>query len=93
LDVLHGPTSGTVRVSAHICTAQAPVYDIDRPARRRSFYSAVVRDGLPNEQVALLDRDMLLELWPDLNLPRRCRETWTAKFPELALLPVRALAV
>ena len=93
LDVLHGPTSGQVRVPAHICTAPDPVYNIDRLARRRSFYSAVVRDGLPEDQAAFLDRETLLELWPDLNLPRRCRETWTAKFPELAVLPVRALAV
>jgi len=93
LDALHGPTSGTVRVSAHICTAPEPVYDVDCPKQRWALYSAVVRDGLAEEQAALLDRAMLLELWPDLNLPRRCRETWTGRFPALALLPVRALAV
>ena len=93
LDDLHGPTAGQVRVPSHISTAPNPVYDIDRPARRWSMYSAVVRDGTATEQAALLDRATLIELWPDLNLPRRCRETWTARFPELAALPVRALAV
>ena len=49
-----------------------------------SLYSAVVRDGLPNEQAAFLDRGMLLALWPDLNLPARCRAIWEDKFSVLA---------
>lgn len=93
LDDLHGPTSGVIRVSSHINTAPEPTYDLDDPGDLWAGYSAIVRDGYADEQTALLDRATLLRLWPDLNLPRRCRETWTAKFAELRVLPVRALSV
>lgn len=93
LDDLHGPTSGVVRVSRHINTAPSPTYNFDDDGDQLAGYSAIVRDGDPNEQSALLDRATLLRLWPDLNLPKRCRETWTERFAELRALPVRALSV
>ncbi len=93
LDQLRGPTSGTIRVSSHICTAPEPVYNLDTVAGLWTAYSAIVRDGLAAEQVDLLDRSELIRLWPDLNLPKRCRDLWAAKFPELRSLPVRALCV
>jgi hypothetical protein len=93
LEDLRGPTSGVVRVPHSINTAPNPVYDYDDPSDRWAGYSAIVRDGTAGEQEQFLDRDTLIRLWPDLNLPRRCREVWTAKFRELAVLPVRALVV
>ena len=93
LDDLRGPTSGAVRVSAHINTAPEPVYDLDSPSGLLIAYSAIVRDGYPQEHVALLDRATLLRLWPDLRLPKRCSDTWTAQFPELLALGLRAPAV
>lgn len=93
LDELRGPTSGVVRVSSHINTAPNPTYDFDDSGDLWAGYSAIVRDGYADEQAALLDRATLVRLWPDLNLPKRCRDTWTAKFAELRALPVRALAV
>lgn len=84
LDELHGPTSGIVRVRPHINTSPNPVYDLAKPSQQWSLYSAVVRDGLPSEQAAILNRDMLCTLWVGLNLPTRCRAIWEAKFPPLA---------
>ncbi len=84
LDDLQGPTSGLVRVSPRIDTSLNPVYDVSSPSNRWSLYSAVVRDGLPADQVAILDRGLLLAMWVDLNLPVRCRRIWEDKFPELA---------
>lgn len=86
LDELRGPTAGIVRVRPHINTSPHPVYDLSKPSQLWSLYSAVVRDGLPGEQVAILNRHLLLALWPDLNLPVRCRAVWEGKFPELAEL-------
>lgn len=83
LGELEGPTAGTVRARPHINTSPDPVYDLAKPSQRWSLYSAVVRDGLASEQSALLNRALLLALWPDLNLPTRCREVWEVKFPEL----------
>lgn len=92
LDELHGPTSGTVRVRPHINTSPDPVYDLASPSQVWSLYSAVVRDGLPSEQSALLDRNILVALWTELNLPMRCRAIWEEKFPELAAVsPAKAV--
>ncbi len=84
LDDLRGPTSGVVRVRPRIDTSPDPVYDLADPGQRWSLYNAVVREGLPSEQAAILNRALLIDSWADLNLPARCRATWEARFPELA---------
>ncbi|WP_159619731.1 hypothetical protein [Ruania rhizosphaerae] len=93
LTSLRGPTSGVIRVPHHINTAPQATYDLDDAADLWAAYSAIVRDGHPEDHIAFLNREVLLRLWPDLNLPRRCREAWTSAFPELRVLPVRALVV
>lgn len=84
LDELCGPVSGVVRVRPRINTSPDPVFDLADPGQRWSLYSAVVRDGLPSEQAAILNHATLLALWAELNLPARCRAIWEDKFPELA---------
>lgn len=87
LDQLRGPVSGVVQVRPHIDTSPDPVYEVADPTQRWSLYSAVVRDGLPGEQEAILNKALLLMLWPELNLPIRCRATWEERFPELGQTP------
>jgi len=36
------------------------------------------------DQVALLDRDLLVKVWPELMLPARVRGLWESHFPELS---------
>jgi len=84
LDDLRGPTSGVVTVGPHIDTSLDPSYEVSDPKRARELYSATVRDGFVPDHVRILDRSLLLRLWPDLNLPVRCRAIWEQKFPELA---------
>lgn len=84
LDDLLGPRSGVVTVGPHIDTRPGAEYDLSNPKLRWGLYSAVVRDGLASEQAEYLDRGLLVELWPELNLPSRCRALWEGKFPELA---------
>jgi len=84
LDDLHGPVTGTVRVKPHIDTSPNPVYDLGNDGLRWHLYSAVVWEGTPREQADILDRQVLVDLWSPLNLPRRCRALWEDKFPELA---------
>jgi hypothetical protein len=85
LDELHGPITGTVEVQGHIDTSLKPIYDLADPLRRWSLYTRVVRSGTAVEQAAFLDRATLVELWPSLILPERCRAAWVGKFPELAV--------
>ena len=84
LDDLRGPTSGVVTVGPHIDTSLNPVYEVSDPRRARELYGATVRDGSVVDQVRILDRRLLLRLWPQLNLPTRCRALWEQRFPELA---------
>ncbi|AXE37233.1 hypothetical protein [Acidipropionibacterium virtanenii] len=84
LDDLHGPTTGRVRVGGHIDTSLNPVYDLGNAEDRWSLYSAVVRSGTRVDQMNLLDKGLLLTMWPSLNLPMRCRKTWQMRFTELA---------
>lgn len=83
LDQMQGPTEGTVTVGPHIDTRPQPTYDLADPNQRWGLYSAVVRDGRPVDQTRLLNRDLLIELWPELNLPTRCRHVWEARFPRV----------
>jgi hypothetical protein len=84
LDDLRGPTSGTVTVGPHIDTSLDPTYDVANPRRARELYSATVRDGSVADHARILDRRLLLRLWPQLTLPGRCRTLWEQRFPELA---------
>ncbi len=93
LDELQGPTSGVVRVRPHLNTSQDPTYDLGDPGELRALYSAVVRDGSAHDQRTLLHGPTLERLWPDLVLPRRCRDVWTDRFPHLRELGLRAVSV
>ena len=85
LDDLRGPTSGVVAVGPHIDTSLDPTYELGDPNRARELYGATVRDGFVADHVRVLDRRLLLRLWPQLNLPVRCRAIWEQTFPELAV--------
>jgi hypothetical protein len=84
LDALRGPTSGMVRVPSEINTSPEPVYSLDRRAWAISLYSDTAREGTTAQQEAILDKGLLLEYWPSMRLPPRCRAAWESKFPELA---------
>lgn len=83
LDLLRGPSQGTVRVAPNIDTGLRPVYDLSDPGRVRSLYAAVLRDGSAAQQEALLNRNMLVAVWSSLDLPERCRRLWEDRFPQL----------
>ena len=84
LDDLRGPIKGSVTVGPHIDTSPNPTYDLGRRTRKLELYSATVRDGFAADHATILNRQELFRLWPDLNLPSRCRAIWESKFPELA---------
>jgi hypothetical protein len=81
---LTGPTTGIVRVGGHIDTSPTPFYDLADSNQVWALYSRVVRDGTRQDQERLLNRALLVELWPTLQLPARCRLVWVSRFSELA---------
>ncbi|GHH76146.1 hypothetical protein GCM10017772_33980 [Promicromonospora soli] len=89
LDDLRGRTTGVIQVAPPISTAPDPRYDLSDEAMVKHLYSAVVRDGNAQDQEALLHRATLMRLWPELNLPVRCRAIWESKFPALVVRAAR----
>lgn len=83
LDQLRGPRHGTIRLPLHIHWGPDPAADLDTPGGREKAYASIIQEGRSIDQTELLNRDLLLEIWPDLWVARRCRQLWEAKFPEL----------
>jgi hypothetical protein len=84
LDALRGPATGRLTLPLHIWWAPAPTFDLADRSDLLVAYRAVVREGRAEDQEALLNRGLLLTVWPELRLPVRCREAWENAFPELA---------
>ena len=57
--------------------------DLDEPGGIGLAYRAVLAEGTADDQIAVLSRERLLAVWPDLMLPARVRTLWEDKFPEL----------
>lgn len=87
LDDLTGPTTGVVSVPSRLRPPPNNLYNLDDLDERISFYAHVIEEAQNTEDLAaLLNRDLLLQTWPYLVLPRHCYPKWHARFPELAAL-------
>jgi hypothetical protein len=85
LDALQGPLSGVVHLPSHIDTSARASYDLADVRRRAMLYAVVILEAWRDEDFAAwLNRDALIELWPDLQLPRPVRARWEAIHPVLA---------
>jgi hypothetical protein len=85
LDLLHGPSSGTVRLPAHLDWSGNAVYDLDAPGRIIDLYRAVlIEAATPQDLYGYLDAGILRRLWAMLWLPAQVRRSWEQKFPVLA---------
>jgi hypothetical protein len=83
LEDLHGPAAGTVRVGPPINTGLRQEWGLSSRDEVRWLYAATIRDGSVRDQQRILNPQLLMRLWPGLNLPTRCRAFWEAKFPRL----------
>jgi len=84
LDDLNGPTSGVVRLPHHLNWSGSPVYNLDNPDRLAEMYATVLREAsTPDDIPAHLNRHVLVRLWPTLGIPKRVRQLWRERFPEL----------
>lgn len=52
------------------------VYDLADRADRRLAYEIVLREGTPQDILRYVDGALLVDLWPDLTLPRDIRAAW-----------------
>jgi hypothetical protein len=81
---LRGPTTGTVTVPSHLDDQGDPRYDLTKRARVARMYEAVMhRAASVNDLRDWLDQDLLIKLWPELNIAPRLRGRWERRFPLL----------
>ncbi|AWZ08262.1 MULTISPECIES: hypothetical protein [unclassified Streptomyces] len=85
LKELAGPTHGVVELPLNVAWSGLRAYDVDRPRLRMGLYRTVLAEGQHEDLVNLLDRELLLELWPVLRtlVSGHLREAWEDAFPEL----------
>lgn len=84
LDQLRGPAHGVVDLGHSVLWSPAgSTVNLDEPGGVGLAYRAVLAEGTVDDQIAVLHRQRLLEVWPQLLLPARVRTLWEHRFPEL----------
>jgi hypothetical protein len=83
LSALRGPDTGALDLPTAVFWGPSHRFDLAETGQRRMAYRALVREGTPVIQEALLNKTLLLREWPNLILPSRCQALWEERFPEL----------
>ncbi|MQY16606.1 hypothetical protein SRB5_68080 [Streptomyces sp. RB5] len=88
LDELRGPTEGIVRPPATVVWSGLRAFDLGDERLRVSLYRTVLAEGVRGDLPALLNREILLRLWPTLRTltSDTIRGVWETEFPELRAL-------
>jgi hypothetical protein len=84
LDDLRGPRDGELVLPHHVHWGPRRDVNLGRKGDVLTAYQATISEGMVADQVAILNRSLLLELWPELILSTRVRSLWESRFPELA---------
>jgi hypothetical protein len=83
---LRGPAGGTVELPIWLFWHPNRTFDLDDLAIRRWVYQIVLREASRPEDLTLyLNGEILVELWPDLRLPKGVRRAWEEQHPSLSL--------
>lgn len=84
LEQLHGPAGGVVELSHSVLWAPGDGrVNLDEPGGTALAYQAVLAEGTVEDLVHVLHPGRLVTTWSELILPRRVREMWESRFPEL----------
>ena len=80
---LKGPTQGTVELPIWLFWYPDRTFDLDEPGMLPWMYQVVLREAGSTEDLAYLNGDMLIALWPELYLPKGVRQAWEDLHPQL----------
>lgn len=82
---LRGPVRGVVRLPLWLYwSGPSPAFDLGEPFLRRWLYEIVLREAASlGDLTSHLDGGTLVEMWPDLFLPRGVRQAWEELHPVL----------
>lgn len=88
LEELQGPTEGIVEPPATVVWSGLRAFDLAAERQRMSLYRTVLAEGMRKDLCTLLNRDVLLHLWPTLRTltSTTIRGVWEERFPELRAL-------
>jgi hypothetical protein len=75
-----------VTLPLHLVWSGLTTFDLDQPRLRMSYYRLVLAQGIHDDLIRYLHRDLLISLWPTLRMlvSRDVREAWESSFDELA---------
>jgi hypothetical protein len=83
LEDLRGPNDGEIVLPHHVHWGPRRDVNLSREGDVLTAYQATISEGTVADQVTILNRSILLELWPELILSARVRNLWESRFPEL----------
>jgi hypothetical protein len=85
LDELSGPVHGVVELPLHLDWSEQGRYRLDDVRELSVMYEVVLREAQDVDDLRrFLNGPMLRKVWHRLFLPRRVRELWERRFPDLA---------
>lgn len=85
LDTLRGPTGGRVELPLRLFWSGSDrTFDLDRPGTLRDVYETVLREATRfADLTTYLNHAVLVEVWPQLFLPKGVRHAWEDRHPAL----------
>ncbi len=84
LNALRGPATGMLELPISVHWGPHRTYDLSDLDDRVFAYQQLVREGTTADQEALLNADLLRQVWGEMILPERCLALWEDSFDELA---------
>jgi hypothetical protein len=87
---LRGPLHGQVELPVWLFWYPDRTFDLDEPGMLPWMYQIVLREAARTEDLAYLNEDTLLALWPTLFLPKGVRQAWEEQHPVLRAAAVPA---
>jgi hypothetical protein len=87
---LQGPAHGQVELPIWLFWFPDRTFDLDEPGMLPWMYQVVLREAGSTEDLAYLNGELLIALWPELHLPKGVRQAWEDQHPELHAAPVPA---
>ncbi|MEU2900821.1 hypothetical protein ACWC4E_30505 [Streptomyces sp. NPDC001273] len=85
---LRGPAEGVVEPPVTVVWSGLRAFDLGNERQCMSLYRIVLAEGMREDLCALLNRDLLLRLWPTLRIliSTTVRGVWEEAFQELRAL-------
>jgi hypothetical protein len=83
LEDLQGPIHGRVELPIWLFWHPDRTFDLDEPGMLTWMCQIVLREAGSAADLAYLNGDLLITLWPELYLPKGVRQAWEEQHPLL----------